>query len=75
MWNVISSNRILDIQMRKESYRRHKNSIKNAKPQIVINSPAQYSFLVYKPKTKQLALCITCIIQSIRLKFRQKIVI
>lgn len=64
MWNLISSNRLLDQKSKQASYRRHKESLRKVKPLVDVAPPAHYHFLVTKPKTKQLALCTNLLIQS-----------
>jgi hypothetical protein len=65
MWNVISSNRFLEVKMRREAYRRHKDSLRAVKPIISIKSPPKFTFLANNPKGVQLAQCRTKAIQSI----------
>lgn len=58
MWNVITSNRILELKMRREAYRRHKKALKEIKGQVDLTSPEKYSFLTKNLKGKQIAQCI-----------------
>lgn len=51
----MAPNRFLDIKMKKEAFRRHKDSLKAVKPQINIESPIKFSFLRTNPKRNQLA--------------------
>jgi hypothetical protein len=57
MWNVISSNRILDRKMKEKSYLQHKKTLLQIKSQIDNQSPQKFNFLFTKPKTKQLQYC------------------
>lgn len=57
MWNLVSSNRFLEMKMRKEAYRRHKDSLRAVKPQIDIQTPQAFAFLLSNPKKNQLARC------------------
>jgi hypothetical protein len=55
MWNVITSNRILELKMRREAYRRHKKALKDVKGQVDMSEPAKYDFLGKNLKARQLA--------------------
>lgn len=53
----MSSNRFLEMKMRREAYKRHKDSLRAVKPQIDIQAPQTFAFLVSNPKKNQLARC------------------
>lgn len=57
MWNLKSSNRILDLQSKKEAHLRHLRALKNVKSKINNSQPKQYTFLNYKAKAAQLTRC------------------
>lgn len=45
------------MKMRKEAYRRHKESLRAVKPQIDMQAPQTFAFLFSNPKKNQLARC------------------
>lgn len=53
----MSSNRFLEMKMRREAYKRHKDSLRAVKPQIDIQAPQTFAFLIHNPKKNQLARC------------------
>lgn len=73
MWNIISSNRLVDQKIRKDNYRRHRLSLRKVKPQVDLSSPLEFQFLKTKPKPKQIARGKYCVIQTFLLRFRHKI--
>lgn len=58
MWNLKSSNRILDLQSKREAHLRHLRALKNVKSKINNSQPKKFTFLNYKAKTALLAKCI-----------------
>lgn len=45
MWNIKSSNRILDLKQKQEAHMRHLRALQNIKPSISIKEPQRYNFL------------------------------
>ena len=54
MWNLVASNRILDLKWKKQNQKKHLINLKNVKSQINNTAPRSYSFLNTKPKARQL---------------------
>lgn len=57
MWNVKSSNRILDLKQKQEAHMRHLRALHNIKPSITIKQPHKFSFLEHKAKALQKLKC------------------
>lgn len=70
MWNIKSSNRILDLKQKQEAHMRHLRALQNIKPSINIKQPKRYTFLEYKAKALQKAKCNTGF--SFRKKWRDR---
>jgi hypothetical protein len=45
MWNIISSNKILDVEWKKGRQLKHLTALRNMKPIIDTSSPNKYRFL------------------------------
>ena len=54
MWNIMSSNRILDLKWKQQAQKRHRRALNNVKSSTNTSCPKKYSFLETKPKRKQL---------------------
>lgn len=57
MWNLKSSNKILDLKSKQEAHLRHLRNLRTVKSSLNNGPPSQYVFLENKAKTKQLARC------------------
>ena len=54
MWNIMSSNRILDLKWKQQAQKRHRQALKNVRSSTNTSCPKKYSFLDSKPKRKQI---------------------
>jgi hypothetical protein len=70
MWNLISSNKILDIKWKRENQRKHISALQNIKSQVDTSSPNFYSFLESRPKARQLRRCTDLFTQSDSIKLK-----
>lgn len=57
MWNLVASNRILDMKWKKENQRKHISTLRSIKSVINNSAPKKYSFLDSRPKARQLEFC------------------
>jgi uncharacterized membrane protein YfhO len=57
MWNLKSSNKILDIKWKKDNQRKHLDALRNMKSQINTTSPNKYPFLESRQKAHQQKKC------------------
>lgn len=57
MWNLVASNRILDLKWKRKNQQKHIDNLKNIKSQINTSAPKKYSFLNSRPKARQLEYC------------------
>lgn len=56
MWNIITSNRLLDKKRKQEAQRKHLAALRNIKPSIDNVEPQGYSFLYSRPKARMMKL-------------------
>ena len=54
MWNLVSSNRLIDRRQKQEAHRKHLLALNTIKASLDNGSPSQYSFLHSRPKAHQL---------------------
>ena len=66
MWNIVSSNRLIDKKLKHEAHRKHVLALHTMKSSLNNNSPSQYSFLYSRPKAQQLRLGMHSLKQNAR---------
>ena len=53
MWNLASSNRILDLKWKQQAQQKHKAALRTMRSTLNTSTPRRYSFLDSKPKRRQ----------------------
>lgn len=57
MWNIITSNRLVEKKKRQQAQRKHLNALRNIKPSIDNDQPQNFRFLYTRPKQRLQHLC------------------